>query len=184
MGLPRHHGGHHHDRTAATRTHGGQRGPGHLQRAEEIGVHDLAPLRQIDVLEALEGVEAERVVDQHVDAAELLHPGRHQTGAGLGVGDVGRHGDGAGPERRHLGQDLVEGRLPPRRQHEVRPVRGQGLRRLPAQPGPTPETTHTLPDNNPARAAGCLFALRSRHGRSVGQGGDGLRAIRAGVTRA
>ena len=70
----------------------GQRGAGHLERTEEVGVHDLAPDGQVDIFEALEGVEAEGVVHQHVDAAEVrggrLHQRAQASGSVMSVGTV------------------------------------------------------------------------------------------------
>ena len=186
LGLAGHHGGHHHHRSAATPAHEGQRSPGHLQRPEDVDVHDLAPHGEIDVLEALEDVGPERVVHQDVDTAELFRSGGHQAGAGVGVHDVGRDGDGAGADARHLGQDVVEGRLAAGGQHQVGPVGCEGPRRLPAQAGADTRHHAHLPRQEPGRGGvpAPLFALRSRHGRSVGQREWRVRAIRAGVTRA
>ena len=52
------------------------------------------------------------------------------------IGDVRRHGDGSGTQTLDLGQHLVERRLSPRPQHQVRPVRGQGSGRLATQSRP------------------------------------------------
>ena len=55
---------------------------GEPERAPHVDLEDLAPLREVDLVERLERVHAERVVDEHVEPAELV--------------------DGAGDERRDL----------------------------------------------------------------------------------
>ena len=110
--------------------------------------------------------------------------GRHQAGAGLGVDDVGRHGDGTGPEPATSAR--TSSRVDWRRAASTRsaPCAASARAAWRPRPGPTPDTTHTLPDSNPAAGRRALLRSRSRHGRSVGQRRLGVAAIRAGVTRA
>ena len=49
-------------------------------------------IASVDGLERAGGVDAD-VVDQHVDLAELLLGGGEDTGAVLGLADIGRDGD-------------------------------------------------------------------------------------------
>ena len=47
---------------------------GEAERAPHVDLEDLAPLREVDRVERLERVHAERVVDEHVEPAELARP--------------------------------------------------------------------------------------------------------------
>ena len=98
--------------------------------------------------------------------------GRHQAGAGLGVGDVGGHGDGPGAQVPHLGQRPRRGST-----GGARPARGRPRgRRAPAPPGARARAdarhdAHLARQQPGRRRAPLRSALRSRHRRSVGQPG-------------
>ena len=64
---------------------------GHVQRAEEVGLHLLAHLLVADLLEVA-GVEVAGV-DQHVDSSETLNRSLGGGGRRCGVGDVQGQGE-------------------------------------------------------------------------------------------
>ena len=92
-------------------------------------------------------------------------------GARLGIGDVRGYRDGPGAGILHLGQHLVERRLPACRQNEVGAVRRQRRAAWRPRPGPTPDTTHTLPDKSPAPGTDSVSFLAEVMRCSVGQDG-------------
>ena len=184
LGLAGHHRGHVHHRAPAALAEERERRLRHLERAEEVDVHDLAPDGEVDVLEALEDVGAEGVVDHDVDPAELLRRRRHQRRTGVGVDDVRGHGGARAPSA--VTSASTSSSLACRRAASTTsaPCAASASAAWRPRPGPTPETTHTLPESRPAapcRPAASFFVVM---GRSVSSGPVSPPAIRAVVTEA
>lgn len=108
-------------------------GPGHPEGAEQVDVHLVGELRVGDVLGGGDGA-GPGVVDQDVDAAQLLQHRVHHGVDGLGVGDVAADGQSRhavfGGDLGGHGLDLV---LPPGHGHNARALIGQRLGHLHTQ---------------------------------------------------
>ena len=121
------------DRAAVARHHAAQGGERAVDRAQVVDLGHPPELRRRHV-DDLAHHRDHRVVDPHVDRAELaldplrglLHP--------FGVGDVGRHGDRAAPHRLDLPPGAREAVLAAGEQAQVRALGGEGADRGPAHP--------------------------------------------------
>ena len=73
-----------------------QRGMGHEHQPEQVGVDHANPFARVRGLDRTEQHHT-RVVDEDVQAAELVHRALHRSSAGISVCDVKVYSDGARP---------------------------------------------------------------------------------------
>ena len=124
-------GGHVDDRPLPAPLHVLRRQPRRLQRGTHVDVHDqvVAPHRQIEVAGEGDG----GVVDQHVEAAEVVERGLHHLlDLGL-VGEIGRHGQTAASLGVHLSRRVVDRPRQLERVSVRRPRRARDVRAGPRQ---------------------------------------------------
>ena len=112
---------------------------GEPERAPHVDLEDLAPLHEVDRVERLERVHAERVVDEHVEPAELVDGAGDERRDLLGVDEVGRHRERPAAVGLDLGLHLGEVVGVAGRQHDGGALPGQrpgvGLPQPRADPG-------------------------------------------------
>ena len=154
-GVPQHRGVDHHDRSAAGRERRGEQ-PGHPQRGRARWSRTRpgrCPGRRS--AEAGQRRDRERVVHQRVDPAERLERGLRQVGGRVGVGDVGRARPPRGARAPVTSVATSSRRAPVRAASTTSaPARALCSAIARPRPGPTPETTTTLPAQQAQRTAG------------------------------